>query len=517
MEATAQDQSAHTSRCGSSEGATGGNEGFPITGSGGPLVVMKFGGSSLATAENISRVVDTVSAELPSRPLVVLSAIGKTTDKLIALGTAALEQKGASIDQLHQFHVELIKGLGLSPEDVPAVWEIEEEISRLLTGISLIQEISARTQDLLMSYGERLSVRIVSTYMERIRKIPTRFFDAWDVGLRTTGGSGSSESLKTPVEVLESSYDEIGKAFAPLTLSYIFTPVVTGFIAKDEKGTVTTLGRSGSDFSAAIFGAAVNASEVQIWTDVNGVLTADPRVVKGAKSVQRISFDQAAELAYFGAKVLHPKTILPAMRNNIPVRVKNSYNPCHPGTVVLQTAYSPDGTPESLTREGEAVTAITYQRNITVVDVNSSRMLGAHGFLARLFSVCDQLNISIDVVATSEVSVSLSLEQNTPESKIETLRERLSAFSTTAVRRGKALISVVGNLHQRCNEVVAQICLALSTIGVSIQLISFGSSKVNFTFCVDDSEAHRAVQAIHDALFFAPLSLTSSTRGESPV
>ncbi|KFG42412.1 aspartokinase, partial [Toxoplasma gondii p89] len=226
--------------------------------------------------------------------------------------------------------------------------------------------------------------------------LPAVALDAWDVGMKTSTGSGSSQSLRGVAEVLPSSYEAIGEFFAPLSTSYSYIPVVTGFIAKDKHGRVTTLGRSGSDFTAAVVGAAVRASEVQIWTDVDGLLTADPRVVKGARSVETISFDQASELAYFGAKVIHPKTMLPAMKHNIPVRVKNSYNPGHPGTRIVQAVPSA-GVPAHPTAASDGVTAVTYQRDITVIEVNSTRMLGAHGFLARLFSICDQLDISIDV------------------------------------------------------------------------------------------------------------------------
>ncbi|PFH35063.1 aspartokinase [Besnoitia besnoiti] len=459
---------------------------------------MKFGGSSLAAPDNIRRVVDIIERELPSRPVVVLSAIGKTTDHLVELGRIALKEKRVKTSELHGFHLKLIEGLGLCEADVPEVWTIEEEIDRLLTGISLIRELSPRTEDLLMSYGERLSIRIVAAYMSKIRGLPAKPLDAWEVGLRTSTGSGSSQALKVQVEILPSAFDEIGAFFESLKSAYTYVPVVTGFIAKDKHGNVTTLGRSGSDFTAAIVGAGVRASEVQIWTDVDGVLTADPRVVKGARSVQKISFDQASELAYFGAKVIHPKTMLPAMKHDIPVRVKNSYNPAHPGTLVVRLPSSGESSPGSPI--SNAVTVVTYQRDITVVEVNSTRMLGAHGFLARLFTICDQLDISIDVVATSEVSVSLSLEKDTSEDKIEKLQESLSSFSTTSVRRGKALVSIVGNLA-RCNEIVARTCNALTEIGVTMQLISCGTSKVNFTFCVDDADVCRVVQAVHDALF----------------
>ncbi|CBZ54162.1 Aspartokinase/homoserine dehydrogenase, related [Neospora caninum Liverpool] len=473
---------------------------------------MKFGGSSLAAPENIRRVVGIIEQELPSRPIIVLSAVGKTTDRLVEYGRIAVTERQVKLSELHDFHEQLIKGLGLREDDVPDVWKIEEEIYRLLTGISLIGDISHRTEDLLMSYGERLSVRIVAAYMNKARGLPARALDAWDVGMKTSTRSGSSQSLRGHVDVLPSAYEAIGAFFAPLSSSYSYIPVVTGFIAKDKHGSVTTLGRSGSDFTAAVVGAAVQASEVQIWTDVDGVLTADPRVVKGARSVETISFDQASELAYFGAKVIHPKTMLPAMKHNIPVRVKNSYNPEHPGTLVVQA--EPSGGDASLAAVPDGVTAVTYQRDITVVDVNSTRMLGAHGFLARLFSICDQLDISIDVVATSEVSVSLSLEKDTSEDKIEKLQECLSSFSTTSVRRGKALVSIVGNL-ENCNEIVARTCIALTKIGVTMQLISCGTSKVNLTFCVEDAEVHRVVQAVHDALFAQAPTAASTPSVES--
>ena len=266
-----------------------------------------------------------------------------------------------------------------------------EELRNLLMGISLIRELTERTRDYLVSFGERLSVRIAAAYFNAIR-IRAKALDAWDAGLR-------SDSRFSAAEPDEASWEQIPGILKPLAAEGV-VPVITGFIAKDGDGNITTLGRGGSDLSATIIAAACGAEEVQVWKDVDGILTADPRMVKNARPVETVTYDEAAELAYFGAQVLHPRAMLPCKKTKTPVLVKNSYNPGAPGTRIVA----------ALEKKNTPVRAITSRRNVILVDIVSTRMLGQYGFLEGVFSAFARHQLSVDMVATSEVSVSLTLD-----------------------------------------------------------------------------------------------------------
>jgi aspartate kinase len=268
-------------------------------------------------------------------------------------------------------------------------------------------------------------------------------------------------------------------------------PVMGGFIGRTPAGATTTLGRNGSDYSAAIVAAAVGAQEVQIWTDVDGLLTCDPRLVPGAHVIDHISFDEAAELAQFGAK-LHPRTLEPAMTANIPVRVLNTHNPASPGTVITRTTHAGAG-PRSIARK----------RNVTMVHVTSNKMLGAHGFLARLFNVFEQLGISVDLIATSEVSVSVTVDERLNMEELE--RKLHEIAENVETLDSQCIIAVVGQNLMADSRIGARILGALD--GIPVQMISLGRSGLNLSIVVDDAEGDRAVRAIHNALFETPVAV----------
>ncbi|PYQ49541.1 MAG: hypothetical protein DMF59_13275 [Acidobacteria bacterium] len=272
-------------------------------------------------------------------------------------------------------------------------------------------------------------------------------------------------------------------------------PVMGGFIGRTRDGATTTLGRGGSDYSAAIIGAAAGADEIQIWTDVDGMMTADPRLIPGARVIDRISYVEAAELAWFGAKVLHPKTIAPAVAQRIPVRVLNTHNVASPGTLITE---------EGNTSDTAGPRAVAVKRGITVVHMTSNKMLGAHGFLARLFAIFEELEVSVDLITTSEVSVSVTIDE---KHNLRQLTERLRPVADVEVRENQCIVAIVGRNLMRDSIVGARIFEAMR--GIPTSMFSLGTSGLNLSIVVDDAEADRSVRAIHAALFEAPVEAMS--------
>ncbi len=443
------------------------------------MIVMKCGGSSVKNAERIKAVIEIIRGNLKEKPVMVFSAMGKVTDLLLESGEKALHHATVDIAEIRKVHKEAILELSIMPEGMDALLL---ELENLLRGIALIGELSPRTRDLLVSFGERLSVRVITAGLNKAG-IPAKHYDAWDVGFIT-----NSEFLNA--SLLPHAFDRIRTALAPVVDEYAFTPVITGFIGKDEKGRVTTLGRGGSDLTASILGNALDAKEVQVWKDVDGLLTTDPKAVHEARIVEEISFEEASELAYFGAKILHPQSILPAMEKNIPVRVKNSYWPESPGTVIRRDVES-----------RSPVKVITFQRHVTLVDIVSTRMLGLHGFLARVFQVFARHAVSVDMIASSEISISLTLNRNGgSEETLEKLGNELQEFAHVSVRPEKGIVTVIGDVIHS-SVVLAEIMSLLVKLGIRVQMISQGASKVNISFIVDSDEVEPVVKALHRQFF----------------
>ena len=352
------------------------------------MIVMKFGGSSVANAERIKHVASIIKAYAYRRPVVVLSAMGDTTDHLLEAADKAVEGT-VDVAGVAKLHEETAEELGINIDTIEALLD---ELKQLLTGISMLKEVSKRSRDYLVSFGERMSVRMMAAYLNS-QGIPAKFHDAWNIGF-------ISDSNYMAAELLDETWTNIPQYLNGYkNAAYDDIPIVTGFIAKDAKGNITTLGRGGSDLTATMIGAAMQAEEVQTWKDVDGILTADPRVVADAKPVPEVTYEEAQELAMFGAQVLHPRSMLPVRKTQTPVRVKNSYNIQSPGSLIV----------EHHNGKVPPVCAITSVKHITLIDIVSSRMLGAAGFLAHVFNNFLKWNISIDVIATSEVSVSLTV------------------------------------------------------------------------------------------------------------
>ncbi|HEX9611087.1 MAG TPA: lysine-sensitive aspartokinase 3 [Gemmatimonadales bacterium] len=446
--------------------------------------ILKFGGTSVADAAAFERVTAIVRTHGGARPVVVVSAIAGLTDALFAGAAAAAQGDGsgawAGLDVELERHDAVARRL-LPPATAAAFREDLQAARRALRG--LLARMGAEPgnhlalRDELVSYGERLSASLLAATLAAAG-LATRFVDARRC-IVTDDTPGAATVLFSETE------RQTRAELLPL-LDGAVIPVLGGYIAATEHGTTTTLGRGGSDYSAALVGAALGAAEIQIWTDVSGVLTADPRVVPAARPIPRLTYREAAELAYFGAKVLHPNTIQPATDRAIPVRICNSRAPEHPGTLVTA---EPDLWPGALK-------AIAHKTGITVLQVTSTRMLGAYGFLRALFDVFDRHRAVVDVVTTSEVSVSLTLED---AAALPQILGELRALGDVTVEREQAIVCVVGEGLRDTPGVAARVFAAMSDINVS--LISQGASRVNLTFVVEEARVHETVRRLHAAFF----------------
>ncbi|WP_191016075.1 aspartate kinase [Treponema zioleckii] len=440
------------------------------------MIVMKFGGSSVANAERIKHVASVIQAYAEKRPVVVLSAMGDTTDHL--LEAADLAVKGTvDIAKVEKLHFDTAKELEV---DIPAVKELLGELKTLLTGISMLHELTKRTRDYLVSFGERLSVRMMAAYLSK-QGTQAKFYDAWDIGM-------VSDSNYMNAELLDEVWDNIPKALGAYkngTQKEI--PIVTGFIAKDKNGIITTLGRGGSDLSATMIGSAMGAEEIQTWKDVDGILTTDPRIVKEARPVHEVTYEEAQELAMFGSQVLHPRSMIPCRKTGTPVRVKNSYNISSEGSVIVEKHSGP--TPR--------VTAITSVKNVKLIDIQSNNMFGACGFLAHVFNQFLKWNVSVDVIATSEVSISLTVNG---KADLTGLIEDLQKGADVTVRSDKAIVTLICDAAHS-SSILADAFSALRNESINVQMISQGASKVNISMLVDSDETNKVVQILHTALF----------------
>ncbi len=450
------------------------------------MIVMKFGGTSLESAEALSRVAGIVSSRIAESPFVVVSAMGKATNELLAIGSDAaggcVENARARLDRLREYHLrEAAPAAGTEGRDaLDRILECHfRELNELLPRIAVARSISPLSSDELASFGERLSSQIMTLILRRAG------LDAHYQDARRLIVTDARHTRATPI--MPASYARIANAISALPARSV--PVMGGFIGATEQGITTTLGRGGSDFTAAIVGAALGAAEIQIWTDVDGMLTSDPRMVPEARRIRMLSFNEAAELAYFGAKVLHPATLLPAMGKNIPVRVLNSRRPQGSGTRIVAENV-PCTTP---------IKCVACKRGITVVDIRSTRMLMAHGFLRNIFEVFDRYETPVDMLATSEVSVSLTIDD---DSHLDEICAEVRPFAEVSAESAQAIVCVVGDNLRSTPRVAARVFGALEDINV--RMISQGASRLNVSFVVADADAPRAAQLLHHEFFAQP-------------
>jgi aspartate kinase len=444
------------------------------------VIILKFGGTSVRDAHWIGRAISIAEGQLDRDPVLVASAMGKTTDTLVELSELALsgkrEEVTVTVDRVQRNHEAALSILAPGDSEThDALAALIQELRNLLQGVTLIRECSPRTQDALLSFGERLSTLLIAAGA-RARGIECRLHDSRTL-LRTDSNFGSA----TP------DMEETTTAFREAILGAEGTRVLhvlQGFIAADSAGVTTTLGRGGSDYTATIVGASLEAEEVQIWTDVDGIMSADPRVVEGARTLEEISYVEAAELAFFGARVVHPYTIQPAIERGIPVYVRNTERPELPGTRI---------TGEFAER---GVRAITVKRGITVITINSYRMLNAYGFLSRIFDVFARHHVSVDLVATSEVSVSMTVDTTDRIAEVVTALEE---HGQAHVEDQKAIVSLVGKDLWKDSSVLARVFQTME--GIPVRLISLGSSDTNLSLVVSEGDGVATVQRLHHAFF----------------
>jgi aspartate kinase len=460
------------------------------------MIVMKFGGSSVESAAAITRVAGIVHARKERHPVVVVSAMGKTTNKLLAIAAAAIGGKREEyIRQLHDlrdYHSREARQIVPLSDRADLDRFLDEhfqELTELVKGLAVLGELTPRSIDAISSYGERLSSYIV-TLAFRHFGMKTEHVDSRDVLVTDRRHTQAAPNFPE-------TYARLKKAIPPVAEHSVV--VMGGFIASTEDGVTTTLGRGGSDYTAAIVGAGIDAEEIQIWTDVDGMLTADPTILPVGHRVKTISFAEAAELAYFGAKVLHPATVVPAIEKNIPVLILNSRRPDVPGTRITAESVHCDN----------VVKSIACKRKITTVNIHSTRMLMAHGFLHRIFEIFDRYETPVDMVATSEVSVSLTIDNT---SHIDLILGDLRQFAEATVEHDGVIVCLVGENIRYTPGVARRVFNSLD--GINIRMISQGASLLNLSFVVAEADLLRTVTALHDE-FFATLDPSVFERKEA--
>jgi aspartate kinase len=460
------------------------------------MIVMKFGGSSVESAAAIARVAAIVKAREDRRPVVVVSAMGKTTNKLLAIAAAAIhgprEDYLRQIHDLRDFHSREARQVVPLAERAALDRFLDEhfqELTELAKGLAVLGELTPRSIDAISSYGERLSSYIV-TQAFRHSGMETQHLDSRDLIV-------TDKRHTQAAPLFPQTYARLAAAVPPLAARSVI--VMGGFIAATEDGVTTTLGRGGSDFTASIVGAGIGAEEIQIWTDVDGMLTADPTILPGGHRVKTISFAEAAELAYFGAKVLHPATVLPAIEKSIPVLILNSRRPEVPGTRIVAERVHCEN----------AVKSIACKRKITVVNIHSTRMLMAHGFLRRIFEVFDRFETPVDMVATSEVSVSLTIDN---PARIEEVLAELRQFAEAETERDQVIVCLVGENIRYTPGVARRVFNALE--GINVRMISQGGSLLNISFVVAERDLRAAIEALHRE-FFSELDPAVFERNEA--
>jgi aspartate kinase len=451
------------------------------------MVVQKFGGTSVADPEAIRRLIEIVRAARTRDargPAVVVSAMSRVTDGLLGVadsaGASQLAEALSRTQLIRDRHIATARELVGGPALAPLLSQINAELDALtdvIKALTVLREVSPRTLDVVAAVGELLSSRIVAAALT-CADVPAEWVDA-----RQAIVTNNEHTRATPLT--RETNERLRSLVGPI-LDSDRVAVLGGFVGATLAGHTTTLGRGGSDYSGALVGAGVDASEIQIWTDVDGMLSADPRVIKRAKLVDHLSFAEAAELAYFGAKVLHPSTILPAVERNIPVRILNSWKPGAAGTLITGAG--------STTRTG--LTGLASKRDVTVIDITSTRMLAAYGFLRQVFEVFERFTTAVDMVTTSEVSVSVTVDDVRHLDEIE---EALSEFAAVSVERNMSLLCAVGDVLQHEPEMAARVVGVFEE--VPLRMISQAASRRNITVVLRQGDLPHAMERLHEEFF----------------
>lgn len=449
------------------------------------MIVMKFGGTSVQDANCIDQSLDIVLERIDQKPILISSAMAKMTDTLIGLGALAKEGNREAAAQTIKEMVERTKNAaekllsGKNLEDCLAqLTALGEELRSSVKGLCILKQCNEKALDSIMSFGELLTTTVLAF------RIKERGYEATWLDSRTLVKTDSFYG-KASVNFAETN-ELIAKTVIEKE-NHVY--VAQGFIGstancEEEKNITTTLGRGGSDYSAAIYAAAIGAKEIQIWTDVNGIMTTDPRLVPTAKTIEKITYEEAEELSFFGAKVVHPDTIQPAIGKKIPVLVLNTKDP--------KGAY----TKISSEKTEIGLKAIAGKRNITVININSSRMVNAYGFLSRIFAIFEKYKTSVDLVSTSEVTVSLTIDN---QNHLEPIIKELEQIATVKVEKEKSILCMVGQDLWRDSKIISRTFNQLD--GIPIRMISLGSSDTNLTFVLPMEKLNESITAIHKEFF----------------
>ncbi len=443
------------------------------------MIVMKFGGTSVKDAEAIRRV-SAIVANRKDKRIVVVSAFATVTNSLtgiIELLKKKNEAKATEIlGRVEEFHSIIISGLKLSRELNEFIDNKFKELRQLVKAIGCLGEITPKSMDMILSAGEILSSAIVGGAIlqagcKAVHADSREFF--------------ITDSNFTQAEVDQRLSGQLAIRKCGELFGICDVIVCGGFIASDESGRTTTMGRGGSDYSASLLASFLGADKLEIWTDVDGIMTSDPRIVKDAKRILALSYAEAAELAYFGAKVLHPKTIYPAVKADIPVVVLNSFKPENSGTEILRQI-----------KNTKIIKSIAFREGITVINVQSNRMLGAYGFLSEVFDVFRKYKTSVDLVTTSEVSISLTIDN---DKCLGNIVEELEVFSKVVVSSGRTIVSSIGEGIRDTSGIAARFFGVLK--GINVSMVSIGASEVNLSIIINSKDLRKAVSMLHEEFF----------------
>ncbi|MBE9585628.1 bifunctional aspartate kinase/homoserine dehydrogenase I [Mucilaginibacter sp. JRF] len=459
------------------------------------MKVLKFGGTSVGSVSSITTLLQIVKNEVEQgeRPVVVLSAMSGVTNLLINMAEEAAKgnEFTAQLAELERRHFDVVKSLLDIQNQNPAFTRLKihfNQLEELLQGVLTLRELTAKTRDLIVSYGERCSTLMISKIAAQ--HFGNAFFvDASEV-LKTDSAFGNAKVDTALSELL------IRDLYASNSDKVLF---VTGFIASNDAGQITTLGRGGSDYTAAIFGAALNAQEIQIWTDVNGMMTADPRMVKKAFPLSELTYTEAMELSYFGAKVIYPPTMIPAFLKKIPIVIKNTFEPEFAGTVIQHESKA----------SNQPIKGISSINNISILNLMGSGMVGKSGFSGRLFSLLarEQINVILITQSSSEHSITFAIQPGDAkrakaiieqEFELEILANKLEPIT---VEENLAILAVVGENMKQTPGVSGKLFHALGRNGVNVRAIAQGSSEYNISVIISEFDLAKALNAVHDAFF----------------
>jgi aspartate kinase len=454
-------------------------------------IVMKFGGTLMGSTKAIQHSASLVASSVKAGDVVVVvpSAMSGVTDQLLKIANTAeqgeIENANAEIAAMQTRHLETATELGAAQETKTKLESMFSSLSQTVNGIYLLRELSKRSKDLIVSFGERLSAPLMSAALEK-QGVPAHDLTGGQAGMLTSSNFGNARPLPE-------AYARIPKRLEGL-LQQNVTPVVTGFIGETEKGAITTLGRGGSDYTATILGAALGADEVWTWKDVDGVMTTDPRIVPEAQNLEQLSYAEIMEMAYFGAKVLHPLAVTPLQEKNIPLRVKSAADPSFAGTLV-----SSDSRPLK-----NGVKAVTAVRNANIIDIGGAGMVGAANITSQIFDVLAELDVNVIMISQSSsmANISIVVQQADGKRALEALQRQFKdsdSVGTIEFWEAISVVAIVGEGMRGARGVAAKLFGAVANEGISIDMISQGSSELNISFAIDDVHTAQAVKAIHKA------------------